>query len=119
MRCIFLNSISIRSDENGRKIASLTIPFNTCGLSRVRSLNPKGIFITAVVIVTFHPKFLTKVDRAYKVQCFYMEADKVRFSRIIFESLEKFIQLKKHCDVLKREHFGSWRLHHICHHPVS
>ena len=28
------------------------------------------------VVIQFHPQFLTKVDRAFKVQCFYMEADK-------------------------------------------
>lgn len=29
-----------------------------------------------VVVFSFHPRFLTKVDQAIKVQCFYMEAQK-------------------------------------------
>ncbi|KHN85449.1 Cuticlin-1 [Toxocara canis] len=65
-----------RSDESGGEVASLVLPFNSCGVSRIRSLNPKGIFIMTTVIVTFHPQFLTKIDRAYKIECFYMEADK-------------------------------------------
>ena len=34
------------------------------------------MFVETTVVVSFHPRFLTKVDRAYTVQCFYMEADK-------------------------------------------
>ena len=29
-----------------------------------------------VVVISFHSIFLTKVDKAYRIQCFYMEADK-------------------------------------------
>uniref|UniRef100_A0A914XTF6 ZP domain-containing protein n=1 Tax=Plectus sambesii TaxID=2011161 RepID=A0A914XTF6_9BILA len=65
-----------RSDEGGRRVAGITLPFNACGVSRTRSLNPKGVFVTTTIVVSFHPQFETKVDRAYRIQCFYMEADK-------------------------------------------
>lgn len=65
-----------RSDEGGRPVASITLPFDTCNVARTRSLNPRGIYVTAVVVVTFHPQFITNIDRSYKLQCFYMEADK-------------------------------------------
>lgn len=65
-----------RNDEGGRQVAGIELPFDTCGVSRTRSLNPKGVFVSITVIIFFHPQFITKVDRAYKIQCFYMEADK-------------------------------------------
>lgn len=49
---------------------------DTCNVQRERSLEPKGVFVRTTVVISFHPNFLTKVDRAYTIQCFYMEADK-------------------------------------------
>ena len=34
------------------------------------------MYVTVTVIMSFHPTFITKVDRAIRAQCFYMEADK-------------------------------------------
>ncbi|KHN87066.1 Cuticlin-1 [Toxocara canis] len=65
-----------RNDENGRSVAGISLPFDTCNVARTRSLNPRGIFVTTTVVISFHPLFVTKVDRAYRIQCFYMEADK-------------------------------------------
>ncbi|CAD5214350.1 unnamed protein product [Bursaphelenchus okinawaensis] len=39
-----------------------------CGRS-----NPRGIFLGTQIIVAFQPEYLTKYDRVYNVQCFYME----------------------------------------------
>ena len=61
-------------------MAGITLPFGAdgsdCNVARTRSLNPKGVFVSVTVIISFHPLFMTKVDRAYTIQCFYMEADK-------------------------------------------
>uniref|UniRef100_A0A915BVV8 ZP domain-containing protein n=1 Tax=Parascaris univalens TaxID=6257 RepID=A0A915BVV8_PARUN len=65
-----------RNDENGRSVAGITLPFDSCNVARTRSLNPRGVFVTTTVVISFHPLFVTKVDRAYRIQCFYMEADK-------------------------------------------
>lgn len=56
--------------------AEINLPFDRCGVRRQRQINPAGISISTVVIVSFHPTFLTKVDRAYRISCFYMEAVK-------------------------------------------
>lgn len=56
--------------------------------------DPKGMFITTSLIVAFHPEFLTKIDRVYVVQCFYMEMEKI---------LQKDIQIK----------YEKYLLHHI------
>jgi len=39
--------------------------------------SPKGIFLSTTLVVAFHPEFLTKFDKVYKVQCFYMEMETV------------------------------------------
>jgi len=61
---------------NDRSIGQIELPFDTCNVQRVRSLDPKGIFVRSTVVISFHPNFMTKIDRAYTIQCFYMEADK-------------------------------------------
>uniref|UniRef100_A0A914ZKP4 ZP domain-containing protein n=1 Tax=Parascaris univalens TaxID=6257 RepID=A0A914ZKP4_PARUN len=71
-----------RSDEGGRQVAGISLPFDSCNVARTRSLNPRGIFVTTTVVISFHPLFITKVDRAYRVQCFYMEADKTVSTQI-------------------------------------
>ena len=71
-----------RNSEGGRQVAGIELGFSECNTRRTRSLNPKGVFVTATVIVSFHPLFITKVDRAYRIQCFYMEADKTVDQRL-------------------------------------
>lgn len=39
-------------------------------------LEPRGVEYTFTAVISFHPLFLTKIDRAYRVRCFYMEAVK-------------------------------------------
>ncbi|CAG9539277.1 unnamed protein product [Cercopithifilaria johnstoni] len=70
------------NDEGGRQVAGISLPFDSCNVARTRSLNPRGIFVTTTVVISFHPLFVTKIDRAYRVQCFYMEADKTVSTQI-------------------------------------
>ncbi|CAJ0932395.1 unnamed protein product, partial [Mesorhabditis belari] len=72
----FYEQDGCRNDENGRQVAGIELPFDACNVARTRSLNPKGIFVATTIVISFHPQFVTKVDRAYRIQCFYMEADK-------------------------------------------
>uniref|UniRef100_A0A915DJ70 ZP domain-containing protein n=1 Tax=Ditylenchus dipsaci TaxID=166011 RepID=A0A915DJ70_9BILA len=62
--------------------------------SLLQKSNPKGIFISTSLIVAFHPEFLTKFDRVYKVQCYYMEMENV---------LEKEITVKMAPPVLQTQ----------------
>lgn len=45
-----------RSDEGGRKVASINLPFSACGVERTRSLNPRGIFVRNTIVISFHPQ---------------------------------------------------------------
>ncbi|KAK0398655.1 hypothetical protein QR680_002693 [Steinernema hermaphroditum] len=86
------NEPGCRSDENGRQVAGITLPFDSCNVARTRSLNPRGIFVSTTVVISFHPNFVTKVDRAYKIQCFYMEADKTVSQQIEVSDLTTAFQ---------------------------
>lgn len=55
---------------------TIDLPFYSCGAQRERSLEPRGVFVRATVVISFHDVFVTKIDRAIQIQCFYMEADK-------------------------------------------
>ncbi|ETN79851.1 hypothetical protein NECAME_18062, partial [Necator americanus] len=67
-----------------------------CGASSIAvNLNTRNIFEGHVYV---KPKFLTKVDRAYRVSCFYMEADKdvtslIAVSDITTESVTGIVQM--------------------------
>lgn len=81
-----------RSDEHGRQVAGIELPFDSCNVARTRSLNPKGVFVSTTVVIQFHPQFVTKVDRAYRIQCFYMEADKTVSAQIEVSDLTTAFQ---------------------------
>ncbi|CAD6192589.1 unnamed protein product [Caenorhabditis auriculariae] len=81
-----------RNDEGGRQVAGIELPFDTCNVARTRSLNPKGVFVSTTVVVSFHPQFVTKVDRAYRIQCFYMESDKTVSTQIEVSDLTTAFQ---------------------------
>lgn len=39
-------------------------------------MNPPGLRVSAVIVVSFHQSFVTKIDRAYRVDCLYEESNK-------------------------------------------
>uniref|UniRef100_A0A915PID2 ZP domain-containing protein n=1 Tax=Setaria digitata TaxID=48799 RepID=A0A915PID2_9BILA len=53
-----------------------TFHFEQCNVNRKREVNPRGMAYSFTVIVQLHPLFITKVDRAYNVRCFYMEENR-------------------------------------------
>ncbi|VDK85709.1 unnamed protein product, partial [Litomosoides sigmodontis] len=81
-----------RTDATERQVAGIELPIDSCNVERSRSLNPTGLFITTVVVITFHPKFITKVDRAYRIQCFYMEANKTVSAQIDVDEITTALQ---------------------------
>jgi hypothetical protein len=54
----------------------IELGFGQCNMRRQRTLFPRGVEYTFTLVVSFHPLFITKVDKAYRVRCFYMETEK-------------------------------------------
>ncbi|VDM62208.1 unnamed protein product, partial [Angiostrongylus costaricensis] len=44
-----------------------------CGVRRRRLANPRGLALDTTIVVMFHPIFMTQVDKAYHLQCHYLE----------------------------------------------
>uniref|UniRef100_A0A0M3I7R2 ZP domain-containing protein n=1 Tax=Ascaris lumbricoides TaxID=6252 RepID=A0A0M3I7R2_ASCLU len=55
---------------------NIVLPLNEgCGIRRKRMVNPRGLMLETTIVIMFHRIFLTKVDKAFHIKCFYMEAD--------------------------------------------
>lgn len=39
-------------------------------------MEPRGMYYGITLVVSFHPLFITKVDQAFHVKCFFEEASK-------------------------------------------
>uniref|UniRef100_A0A158P771 ZP domain-containing protein n=1 Tax=Angiostrongylus cantonensis TaxID=6313 RepID=A0A158P771_ANGCA len=76
------------NDFNG---ATFVVRIGDCGMRRIRqvgreispissfiyqTLQPHGMNYVLTFVTNFHPHFMTKIDRAYNVRCFYAYVDK-------------------------------------------
>uniref|UniRef100_A0A183BJC6 ZP domain-containing protein n=1 Tax=Globodera pallida TaxID=36090 RepID=A0A183BJC6_GLOPA len=76
---VFVKGFSQQSEcqllGNGTMTAfKFGVQFERCGLRRSREIN--GISVATVVVVSFHPLFITKLDSAFRLSCFYTESRK-------------------------------------------
>ncbi|VDN20718.1 unnamed protein product [Cylicostephanus goldi] len=91
--------------------ATFVVRIGDCGMRRIRQLQPHGMNYVLTFVANFHPHFMTKVDRAYNVRCFYAYIDKtvnadmdVRdYSNLPSESLEQQSTLMPECEYSIRE----------------
>ncbi|KAI1719232.1 cuticlin-1 [Ditylenchus destructor] len=68
--------------------ANITIPVNAdCGMRRRRTISPKGLVLEMTVVLMFHPKFLTRNDKAYHIECMYMEISQKVTNRLDVSAL--------------------------------
>ncbi|KAF7637016.1 ZP domain-containing protein [Meloidogyne graminicola] len=60
--------------NNDLSQAGIEIRLNDCGMIKER--RPHGMSYSINLIVNFHPRFVTKVDRAYKILCSYQHTER-------------------------------------------
>ncbi|ULT92484.1 hypothetical protein L3Y34_009936 [Caenorhabditis briggsae] len=66
----------VRGNSTANSV-EIVIPVDSdCGIRRKRMMNPRGILLDTIVILMFHPVFLTQTDRSYHVQCQYTESER-------------------------------------------
>ncbi|KAK6031590.1 hypothetical protein OSTOST_02258, partial [Ostertagia ostertagi] len=67
-----------RRDTN---TVELSVPLGACNTKRDRKLSPPTLSVSFVAVISFHDSFITKLDRAYRIQCAYWRPNKQFFIR--------------------------------------
>ncbi|KAM3718773.1 Cuticlin-1 [Dirofilaria immitis] len=57
-------------------IVDLNIKLGTCNTKYEQQIKPRAVLLSLTVVVSFHQNLLTKLDRAFRIQCAYMEDNK-------------------------------------------
>uniref|UniRef100_A0A8R1HZE3 ZP domain-containing protein n=1 Tax=Caenorhabditis japonica TaxID=281687 RepID=A0A8R1HZE3_CAEJA len=82
------------SRETGRRTTSITVPRDKCGVETVYHGNGAGYTSSVNIVISFHDKFLTKVDKAYNITCLFAPTgDVVSYALTVQPSLLNNIQV--------------------------
>ncbi|CDW51784.1 Cuticlin 1 [Trichuris trichiura] len=68
-------------------IIVMQMAFSKCGMRRQRMANPKGLSVSTTLVISFHHAFITSLDRAFNVQCSYVEEDLIMTQNMDVSSL--------------------------------
>uniref|UniRef100_A0A7E4W2H8 ZP domain-containing protein n=1 Tax=Panagrellus redivivus TaxID=6233 RepID=A0A7E4W2H8_PANRE len=60
-------------DKEGHPIGGIRLSHGACDMDRQRMIKPEGMQFSTVIVISFHPLFVTKVDRAFHINCMYRE----------------------------------------------
>ncbi|CAI4233042.1 unnamed protein product [Auanema sp. JU1783] len=63
-----------RRTVDGRPLGGIRLNHGACNMDRQRMITPEGMMFSTVLIISFHPLFVTKMDKAYHIKCMYKEA---------------------------------------------
>ncbi|CAB3408754.1 unnamed protein product [Caenorhabditis bovis] len=66
----------VHRSEDSHEGQQFGIPIGACNMRRQRTLHPRGIAFSFTMIVSFHPFFVTGMDRAFSIRCFFLESIK-------------------------------------------
>ncbi|VDP22476.1 unnamed protein product [Soboliphyme baturini] len=76
-------NIQASSAEEPRQFGvTFIIRHNHCGMERMRPIRSQGVQYSTVIVVSFHPIFITQFDRAFNIICNYQESDQTVLSEM-------------------------------------
>ncbi|CAG9530723.1 unnamed protein product [Cercopithifilaria johnstoni] len=59
--------------DNKNPVGSITLSHGQCDMNRQRMIQPEGMQFSTILVISFHPLFITKLDRAFHIRCMYRE----------------------------------------------
>ncbi|CAD5218286.1 unnamed protein product [Bursaphelenchus okinawaensis] len=98
--------------EDSTNSAEFHIKFGGCNMRRQRTLSPRGVSFSFVLVTSFHSTFLTGSDRAFNVRCFFVEAVKgvesqLQVNQLVTELVQQEFTLPQCNYYLKSTHESS------------
>ncbi|KHJ96392.1 zona pellucida-like domain protein [Oesophagostomum dentatum] len=61
------------SPSKETQTGEIRIAHGLCNMDRQRMLSPDGVTFSIVLVISFHPLFITKFDKVYSIKCLYQE----------------------------------------------
>uniref|UniRef100_A0A914CE62 ZP domain-containing protein n=2 Tax=Acrobeloides nanus TaxID=290746 RepID=A0A914CE62_9BILA len=72
---------------DGHPIGGIKLNHGACDMDRQRMIAPEGMQFSTVIVISFHPLFITKTDRAFHIKCLYRETVQTVNSQLEVSSL--------------------------------
>ncbi|TKR81051.1 hypothetical protein L596_014992 [Steinernema carpocapsae] len=63
-----------QTNTDGIPTGGIRLHHGSCDMDRQRTIRPEGMLFSTVLVISFHPLFVTKTDRAFSINCMYREA---------------------------------------------
>ncbi|VDN07752.1 unnamed protein product [Thelazia callipaeda] len=63
-------------------VGGIRLSHGQCDMNRQRTIQPGGMQFSTVLVISFHPLFITKLDRAFHIKCLYRETIKAVTSQL-------------------------------------
>uniref|UniRef100_A0AC35U2X4 ZP domain-containing protein n=1 Tax=Rhabditophanes sp. KR3021 TaxID=114890 RepID=A0AC35U2X4_9BILA len=67
---------------DGTDVDGIKLSHGACDMDRQRILHPGGLQFSTILVISFHPLFITKQDRAFNINCVYRESEKTVSSQL-------------------------------------
>uniref|UniRef100_A0A915DC67 ZP domain-containing protein n=1 Tax=Ditylenchus dipsaci TaxID=166011 RepID=A0A915DC67_9BILA len=65
-----------QATADGNPVGGIKLHHGSCDMDRQRMVQPEGMQFSTILVISFHPTFVTKTDRAFHINCMYREAVK-------------------------------------------